>query len=125
MPRYLHQDMREDLAQERAIAEWLGEDPKKAVRAFIAQEHKFYDIIVPWFGDDREKRATAPLVILRAARTPEGKTARAERNRLWWRANGSAYRKLRKERDGRPLPGGTQYNSMRQEQERHSTRLTP
>jgi hypothetical protein len=109
--------MHEDLAQERAIAEWLGEDPKKAVRAFVRQEHKFYDIIVPFYGDDDQgsgqKRAIAPMVILRAVRTPEGKAARAERNRQWWRTNGRAYRQARKERDGRILPGGTQYNSMK------------
>ena len=112
-------DLREDLAQERAIAEWLGEDPKKAARAFIRQEHKFYDLILPFYGEDgddegkKQHRAIAPMVILRAVRSEEGKEARAERNRQWWRLNGKAYRQHRKERDGRPLPGGTQYNSMR------------
>jgi hypothetical protein len=107
MPRYLSQDLREDLAQERAIAEWLGEDPKVAQRKFLRQEHRFYDIVAPFFTDDEIGKtavlAAAPLVILRANRTPEGKAARAERNRIWWRTNGAEYRRMRKERDGKPL----------------------
>ena len=114
MPRYLNRDLREDLQQERAIALFLGEDPDKAVKAFIRQEHKFYDIIVPFYEDSDRNFATAPLVILRAVRSEEGKKARAERNRLWWKTNGIAYRLARKERDGKILPGGTQYNSMKQ-----------
>ena len=107
LPRYLHLDLKEDLAQERAIAEWLGEDPKKAVKAYLRQEHRYYDIIVANVGEDLRtedlKVAIAPLVILRAVRTDEGKAARAERNRVWWRENGAAYRAKRRERDGKPL----------------------
>lgn len=107
MPRWLPTVDHEELRQVRALAEAEGTCPDAAVKAFIRQEHRYYDLVVHSIIEDGIKFATAPLP-LPCVRTPEGIEARRERTRAWWRANGAAYRAARKEQ-GRPLLGGKQY----------------
>lgn len=101
MPRYIPLD-REDLAQERALAELEGRDPRQAVKDFIRQEHRFYDLRVPEFHIEHESRlAPAPLVVLRPERSEESKEKRRAYTREWWRKHGREYRKKRAEKFAR------------------------
>jgi hypothetical protein len=96
---------REEFAQVRALAEVEGTCPKAAVRAFLRQEHRYYDII-GGYGKPTSVPLSVPLYI----RTDEGKEKRAEQNRAWWREHGAEYRAKRKA-EGRPCPGGRQYRA--------------
>jgi len=96
---------REEFIQVRALAEAEGTCPKEAVREFLRQEHRYYDLI-GGYG----KVAQAPLPVPGAERSEESKDRRADANRTWWRENGAAYRAKRKA-EGRPCPGGKQYRA--------------
>jgi len=96
---------REELQQVRALAEVEGCCPREAVRAFLRQEHRYYDIIG---GYGRVTHVPLPVPV--GVRTEEGKAQRAERNRAWWREHGAEYRAQRKAA-GRPCPGGKQYRA--------------
>jgi len=103
MPRWLTMIDREEIWQVRALAEVEGICPKQAVREFIRQEHRYYDII-GGYG----RPTHVPLPIPGGVRTEESKERRAEKNRLWWREHGAEYRAKRRA-EGRPLLGGRQY----------------
>lgn len=103
MPRWLTMLDREEFVQVRALAEVEGTCPKAAVREFLRQEHRYYDLI-----GNVGKVTHVPLPVPGAERSEESKERRAEKNRTWWRENGAAYRAKRRS-EGRPCPGGKQY----------------
>lgn len=82
---------REEFTQVRALAEVEGTCPRAAVREFLAQEHRYYDII-GGYG----KPTHVPLPLPGPARTEEGIRRRKAYTREWWRVNGAAYRAKRK-----------------------------
>ena len=84
---------RRDFAQERALALLEGRDPKGAVRAYLRQEHRFYDMIAPL--TERGSWAQAPLPLPPPKRSPESIERRRAYTREWWRRNGQAYRRER------------------------------
>jgi hypothetical protein len=86
---------REELAQVRALAEVEGTCPVEAVRAFLRQEHRYYDII-GGYG----RPTHVPLPLPGPARTAESVERRKAYTREWWRANGAAYRARRKLMNG-------------------------
>jgi hypothetical protein len=94
LPRWIPID-RDDLAQERALAELEGRCPKQAQRAYIRGEHHFYDIIAPIW--DETQPCEVPLEPLRPQRSAESIERRRAYTREWWRRNGAAYRKSRRE----------------------------
>lgn len=63
------------------------------MRAYLRQEHRFYDMIVPLA--EWGSWATAPLPLPLPKRTPEGIERRRAYTREWWRRNGKAYRRTR------------------------------
>ena len=86
---------REELCQVRALAEVEGTCPRAAVRAFLAQEHRYYDIITMGGG----KLAIAPLhvpIAHHSERSAESIERRKAYTREWWRKNGKAYRASRR-----------------------------
>ena len=96
---------REEFAQVRALAECEGTCPKVAIREFLRQEHRYYDLL-GGYG----RPTDVPLPVPGGVRTEESKERRAEANRTWWRENGAAYRAKRKT-EGRPCLGGRQYRA--------------
>lgn len=97
MPRWLTCIDREELRQVRALAECEGEDPAAAVRAFLRQEHRYYDIITRGAG----RLADVPLPVPgmwgeKPNRSAESIERRKAYTREWWRKNGAAYRATRR-----------------------------
>ena len=108
MPRWLTMIDREELQAVRALADVEGTCPRAAVREFLAQEHRYYDLLGGW-----GRPTSVPLPIPGGVRTDESKERRADANRTWWRENGVAYRAKRKA-EGKPCPGGRQYRARHQ-----------
>lgn len=96
MPRWLTAIDVEDLRQERELARLEGRCPKQAVRAYMRQEHRFYDLICLAPLNDWTTPAPAPLPLPPPVRSPESIERRKAYSREWWRKNGREYRRRRK-----------------------------
>ena len=112
MPRWLRSHLTPDIRQERELAILEGRDPKVAVREFLRQEHRFYDLLDP-LGDGIVSEVAYPadpvLIPLPGPnRSLESKESRREASARWWQEHGREYRARRKA-EGRPLAGGRQY----------------
>jgi len=81
---------REEFVQVRALAEVEGTCPRAAVREFLAQEHRYYDLI-GGYG----KPTHVPLPIPGPVRSSESIEKRKAYTREWWRKNGHEYRRQR------------------------------
>ena len=101
MPRWLTTIDREELQAVRALAEVEGTCPRAAVRAFLAQEHRYYDIL-GGFG----RPTHVPLPIPGPVRTAESVEQRKAYSRAWWRTHGAAYRAKRKQMNGQDSSSG-------------------
>lgn len=86
---------REELEQVKALARVEGTCPKAAVREFLRQEHRYYDLIGGW-----GRRTHVPLPIPGPVRSAESVERRKAYSREWWRKNGAAYRARRKQMSG-------------------------
>jgi hypothetical protein len=95
MPRWLTTIDREELSQVRALAEVEGACPKQAVREFLQQEHRYYDLIS--MGGGRLARVPQHVPIAHhSRRSAESIERRKAYTREWWRLHGKEYRAKRR-----------------------------
>jgi hypothetical protein len=99
MPRWLTAVDPEDLAQERELAHLENRCPKAAVRSYLRQEHRFYDIIVD-FPLELAVAIDTAISLPGPVRSTESIEQRKAYSRAWWRTNGAAYRAKRKQMNG-------------------------
>jgi len=105
MPRWLTTVDPEDLAQERELARLEGRCPRAAVRSYLRQEHRFYDIIVD-FPMELVVAIDTALPLPGPVRSTESIEQRKAYSRAWWRTHGAAYRAKRKQMNGQDSSSG-------------------
>ena len=97
MPRWLTMLDREEFTQVRALAEVEGTCPRAAVREFLAQEHRYYDLL-GGYG----KPTHVPLPVPGPVRSRESIDKRKAYTREWWRKNGREYRRQHRQHVASP-----------------------